>query len=66
MKITMNGETIELPPRSNLDDLCRLLEVSNKNSVISVNGEVVRKSDYASYMLKEASVVEVMVFVGGG
>ena len=66
MKITMNGETIELPPRSNLEDLCRLLEVSKKASVISVNGEVVGKNEYASYLLEEASVVEVMVFVGGG
>lgn len=66
MKITMNGEKIELPPRSNLDDLCRLLDVPKKSSVISVDGEVVGKSEYSSYMLKEASVVEVMVFVGGG
>lgn len=66
MKITMNGETIEVPPRSNLDDLCRLLEVSKKSSVISVNGEVVGKNEYASFMLKDSAVVEVMVFVGGG
>ena len=66
MKIKMNGEIIELPSRSTLDDLCRLLEVSKKSSVISVNGEVVRKSEYGSYRLQEASTVEVMVFVGGG
>jgi sulfur carrier protein len=66
MKIRMNGEIIDIPSESNIDDLCKLFGLSQKGAVISVNGEVVRKSDYSMYVLQDSSTVEVMVFVGGG
>ncbi|MBN1654885.1 MAG: sulfur carrier protein ThiS [Deltaproteobacteria bacterium] len=66
MKVEMNGEVIDLVAGSTLDDLCRLLALPKKSAVISVNGEVVRKSEYGSYVVPDSSKIEVMVFVGGG
>lgn len=62
----MNDESVELAENSTLADLCAHFQIQPRGVVIAVDGEVVPKSEFGRFVLKESATVEVMVFVGGG
>ena len=66
MRIWLNGEAVELEEGSTLSDLCERFGIKTGGSAISLNGELVPRSEYGKLALQEASEVEVMVLVGGG
>jgi sulfur carrier protein len=66
VKIRMNDESVELADNSTLADLCARFQIETGGVVIAVDGEVVPKGEFGDFVLKESTVVEVMVFVGGG
>jgi len=66
MKVSMNGDEVELAEKSTLADLCGHFGLRSRATVISVNGALVPKDEYGRFVLQEASTVEVMVLVGGG
>lgn len=64
MKI--NGELVILNEALTLVDLLENRNYPSDKVAVELNGEIVPRSRYASTILKEADVVEIVCFVGGG
>lgn len=64
MKI--NGELVILNEALTLVDLLENRNYPSDKIAVELNGEIVPRSRYASTILKEADVVEIVCFVGGG
>jgi sulfur carrier protein len=69
MRITINGESKELPgpgaPRT-VADLLVHLTLPVDRVAVEVNGVVVRKSDRAAHAIADGDVFEIVTLVGGG
>jgi thiamine biosynthesis protein ThiS len=66
MKVFINGEARDLSGGSSLADLITELNLPAARIAIELNREVVRRSDWASTMLKDDDRIEIVHFVGGG
>ena len=66
MKIIVNGEKIELPLQSNIEDLVAFLGYQKQRVAIEINELIIPKSNYSSYLLKDQDKVEIINAVGGG
>lgn len=64
----VNGESFDdgQPPPKLLGELIDRLGLDQAVLVAEVDGRVVRRADFAATPLGEASVVELVRFVGGG
>ncbi|MGH7865808.1 MAG: sulfur carrier protein ThiS [Candidatus Binataceae bacterium] len=65
-QITLNGEAHTIDGDLGLSTLLEKLKVRGKRIAVEINGDVVRKADYARVMLRAGDKVEVINFVGGG
>ena len=66
IKISLNGESREIPTEI---DLVRLLEVFSlplQRIAIELNNKVIRRVDWPQAVLSDGDKVEVVHFVGGG
>ena len=66
MKIILNGEEKEVKEGITVQELIKELGIKAPNYAVAVGMEVVPKSEYGSYRLKEGDKVEIVTFVGGG
>ncbi|NPA13309.1 MAG: sulfur carrier protein ThiS [Aquificae bacterium] len=66
MKITVNGEEREVKEGITISQLVKELGIKAPNYAVAVGMEVIPKSEYDSYTLKEGDKVEIVTFVGGG
>jgi len=66
MKIILNGEEREIKEGTTIKELIQELGIKAPNYAVAVGMEVVPKSEYETYSLKEGDRVEVVTFVGGG
>ena len=67
MKIILNGEEREFDKdKMTIKDLVEELQIKAPNFAVAVGINVIPKSEYESYELKEGDKVEVVTFVGGG
>ena len=66
MRVEINGETKELPRELNLNELLEYLSMPSRLLAIELNKEVVRRKDWEDITVKDADVIEVIHFVGGG
>ncbi len=66
MKITINGEIKELESEVNLDRLLEFFSLPSQRIAVELNGEVVRKKDWETIVVKDADLLEIVHFVGGG
>jgi len=67
MKIILNGEEREFDKdKMTIKDLVEELQIKAPNFAVAVGIDVIPKSEYESYELKEGDKVEVVTFVGGG
>ena len=66
MKIIVNGEKIELPQQSNIEDLVIFLGYQKQRVAIEINELIIPKSNYSLYLLKDQDKVEIINAVGGG
>jgi len=66
MNIVINGEQRALDDGLNLQQLISILELENKRLAIEVNQEIVPRSEYADYILKQDDKVEIVQAIGGG
>lgn len=64
MKI--NGELVALKEGLTLAELLENRKYASEKVAVELNGEIVPRSKYASTILKEADVLEIVCFVGGG
>jgi sulfur carrier protein len=66
MRITVNGESREIPEGGTLLDLLERSGVNRGRVACEVNGELVRRADHASAVLREGDAVEIVQMIGGG
>ena len=66
MKITVNGDTIEVPDGLTVAGLLDHLAVKREFTAVAVNREVTPRSAHASTMLREGDRLEIVRPMGGG
>lgn len=66
MRIQLNGEPHDTEPGQTVDALVRALGQRPERVAVERNRLVVRRGDWATTVLAEGDVVEVLTFVGGG
>ncbi|MDA8169091.1 MAG: sulfur carrier protein ThiS [Nitrospiraceae bacterium] len=65
IRLRVNGEAVESGAAS-VQGLLAELGIESGRVAVEVNMEIVKKKDYAGFLLKEGDVVEIVNFVGGG
>ena len=66
MNIILNGKLREIGPNRSLAALLVALELADKRVAVEVNGEIVPRSQHATYELASNDEVEIVIAVGGG
>lgn len=66
MRLCINGQDQEAQGLATVADLARWLDLPAFGSAVELNGQVVRKPDYAATSLREGDRLEVVRLVGGG
>ena len=66
MQIVVNGESREVPPQINLQDLLRLLELKEDRVAVELNRDIVRRDRWPEIRLRDQDRLEIVQFVGGG
>lgn len=66
MKIILNGEEKEIKEGTTIKELIQELGIKAPNYAVAVGMDVIPKSEYETYRLKEGDKVEIVTFVGGG
>lgn len=66
MKVTVNGETMELDGRTTVDGIIERLGLARSICAAEVNGQVVPKGERPERTLAEGDRVEIVTLVGGG
>ncbi|EHK87395.1 sulfur carrier protein ThiS [Saccharomonospora azurea] len=66
MRVLVNGENHELPEGSTVADVLDTAVENSTGVAVAVNGEVVRRGDWADVVVGDGAVVEVLTAVQGG
>lgn len=66
MNIQLNGEQKELADRTTIAALLDSLELTGKRLAVEVNEELVTRSEFATFYLKDGDLVEIVQAIGGG
>ncbi|WP_457642175.1 sulfur carrier protein ThiS [Persephonella sp.] len=66
MKIVVNGEEREFDKEMTIEELVKTLGIKAPNYAVAVGMEVIPKSEYGTYKIKDGDKVEIVTFVGGG
>lgn len=67
MKLTVNGEPLEIEKPINVKELLVVAEAEQPEYVtVELNGEFVDHSGFESTLVKDGDTVEFLYFMGGG
>ncbi len=66
MKLTVNGDLVEVPDGSTIATLLSQLRIDPSRVAVERNLDVVPRRTYAEARLAEGDRVEIVTFVGGG
>jgi sulfur carrier protein len=66
MRITVNGEPMDVDAGISLETLLTTLEVKREFTAVAVNREVTPRATYGSFRLSEGDRVEIVRPMGGG
>lgn len=66
MFILLNGKQKEVPDNISVKELVELLKLNEELIAVEVDGNIIRKSEYKNYLLKEGNEVEILTLIGGG
>lgn len=66
MSITLNGKPHETAGVQTVAELVEVLSVKANQVAVAVNGQVVRRVDWAETRVRDGDTVEVVRAVGGG
>ncbi|MBF0470687.1 MAG: sulfur carrier protein ThiS [Gammaproteobacteria bacterium] len=66
MKITVNGDEIEMADSATAADLILQLKLEGKRVAMEVNREIVPRSTYADHPLQQGDNIELVHAIGGG
>jgi len=66
VRLWVNGQERDAPPLATVAELARWLELPAFGSAVELNGQVLRRADYAASAVREGDRLEVVRLVGGG
>lgn len=66
IKITVNGNDIEIEENSTIADFIEERKVTGKMFAVEKNLEIINKDRYETEQLKKGDVIEIVGFFGGG
>ncbi len=66
IKITVNGNDIEIEENSTIQDFIDERQVTGKMFAIEKNLEIINKDRYDKEIIKNGDVLEIVGFFGGG
>lgn len=66
MKITVNGDAVELPASCSITQLLEHLEMTGGRVAVELNQQIIPRSRHAHQQLSEGDVVEIVHAIGGG
>ena len=66
MRLTINGETREVPPVGTLSELIAALSLDTRKVAVERNLEIVPRSLHAETPVAEGDRIEIVHFIGGG
>ncbi len=66
MKLTVNGNPVELPDGSTVAGLLAHLEIESARVAVERNPDVVPRRSWSEAALRDGDHVEIVTFVGGG
>ena len=66
MEITLNGNAAMIDEGSTLTTLIERLELGERRMAVEVNEEIVPRSEYGEFHLRDGDHVEIVHAVGGG
>ena len=66
MNITVNGQTREIAENSTLQTLLADLGLAEKPVVIELNREAIFPRDYATSVISNDAIIEIVVLAAGG
>jgi sulfur carrier protein len=66
MRVTVNGESVELEDGRTVADLVAARAEDHRRVAVAVNADVVPRSGWAGRALRDGDAVEVLVAVAGG
>ena len=66
MKVTVNGNEMDVCEGAYLDGLLGTLGLSDKRVAVELNRAIIHRDTYTTSALKDGDVLEIISFVGGG
>ena len=66
MKVILNGEQKECSEGTTLERLLDLYKIDKNRAAVELNLQIIPRKELSNRMLKDADVLEVVTFVGGG
>lgn len=68
MILTINGKKTEFPDEAlKIPELLKRIDVESPDMVtVEVNGEIIYKSSYPTFIIKDGDSIEFLYFMGGG
>jgi sulfur carrier protein len=68
VNVTVNGVARDLPAGASVAEVLDVLQVASRSGgiAVAVDGEVVRRGEWATAVLRDGSRVEVLGAIGGG
>lgn len=67
ISVSVNGSTVSIDSGLTVSDIVSVNgELVGRRFAVSVNGEIVTKSEYSAVVVKEGDCVELVEAIGGG
>ena len=66
MRLTVNGDLVELPAPATLAELAARLDLAGQRVAFEVNGAIVPRSQRDAHPLHDGDKIEVVTAIGGG
>ena len=66
ISIILNGKDKQIDSNSSIEQLLKSLHLESKRLAVEINQEIVPRSDFNSFILKELDKVEIVQAIGGG
>jgi len=66
INIYINGESKQIKGELSVLSLLKLLNLNKDNIAVEINREIINKSNYNAYIIKENDRIEIVNFIGGG
>lgn len=66
IEVVLNGAAQTVPAGFMLDQLLEWLKIDASRVAVELEGQIVRKPDWAATEVREGARIEVVWFVGGG